>query len=151
MAGWLRDVRARVEADGELTEAAVKIPFHGKPNRLAEELEQLRQKFPPPPESADATTRREDIKRQVLEQIDRKVRGLERNRDHCVQREGAEEHARQAAAVLPAEATLEKILRYVTALERQLYRAMNQLERLQRRRSGETIPAPLTVDISAKA
>jgi len=28
---------------------------------------------------------------------------------------------------------------------------MNQLERLQRRRQGEDIPAPLTMEISAKA
>ena len=46
---------------------------------------------------------------------------------------------------------LDKILRYEAALERQLYRAMNQLERLQRRRQGETIPAPLSMEISAKA
>lgn len=53
--------------------------------------------------------------------------------------------------MLPSEATLDKILRYETALERQLYRAMNQLERLQRRRQGEDIPAPLTMEVSAKA
>ena len=62
-----------------------------------------------------------------------------------------DEAVRQAAAVLPSDATLEKILRYETALERQLFRAMNQLERLQRRRAGENIPAPLTMEISAKA
>ena len=37
------------------------------------------------------------------------------------------------------------------ALKRQLFRAMNQPERLQRRRAGEIIPAPLTMEISAKA
>jgi len=58
---------------------------------------------------------------------------------------------RQSAAVLPPADVLEKILRYETALERQLFRAMNQLERLQRRRLGENIPAPLTMEISARA
>ena len=67
------------------------------------------------------------------------------------EREDAEEQSRQAAAVLPSEATLDKILRYEAALERQIYRAMNQLERLQRRRQGETIPAPLTMEVSARA
>lgn len=57
---------------------------------------------------------------------------------------------RQAAAVLPAAETLEKILRYETALERQLFRAMNQLERLQRRRQGEHIPAPVTMEIATR-
>jgi hypothetical protein len=53
--------------------------------------------------------------------------------------------------VLPSAEVLEKILRYETALERQLFRATNQLERLQRRRQGENIPAPLTMEISARA
>ena len=52
--------------------------------------------------------------------------------------------AHQAAAVLPAADTLDKILRYETTLERQLYRAMNQLERLQRRRQGESVPVPFS-------
>ncbi|MEQ1852511.1 MAG: hypothetical protein ABMA01_13085, partial [Chthoniobacteraceae bacterium] len=59
-----------------------------------------------------------------------------------------EEHARQAAAVLPAAETLEKIARYETKLERQMYRAMAQLERVQRMRKGEAIPAPLSVEVS---
>ena len=66
-------------------------------------------------------------------------------------REAKEEEARQAAAVLPSAETLEKILRYETKLERQLFRAMNQLERLQRMRQGEAIPAPLTMEISERA
>jgi hypothetical protein len=37
--------------------------------------------------------------------------------------------------------------RYETALENKLYRAMNQLERLQRMRKGETIPAPVTLGV----
>jgi hypothetical protein len=32
-------------------------------------------------------------------------------------------------------------------IERQLYKAMNQLERLQRMRSGESVPAPVEVDV----
>jgi hypothetical protein len=38
--------------------------------------------------------------------------------------------------------------RYETALENKLYRAINQLERLQRTRRGEFVPAPQTVDLS---
>jgi len=36
-------------------------------------------------------------------------------------------------------------MRYETKLERQMYRAMNQLERLQRRRLGEVVPPPLSM------
>jgi hypothetical protein len=38
--------------------------------------------------------------------------------------------------------------RYGTAIENDLYRAMNQLERLQRMRQGERLPAPAAVDVA---
>jgi hypothetical protein len=38
--------------------------------------------------------------------------------------------------------------RYETAIENKLYRAINQLERLQLRRQGEFVPAPEAVDVS---
>jgi hypothetical protein len=33
------------------------------------------------------------------------------------------------------------------AIERQVYKAINQLERLQRLRSGDSVPAPVEVDV----
>ena len=68
----------------------------------------------------------------------------------CREREAKEEKARQAATVLSSADTLDKIMRYETTLERQLYRAMHQLERLQRMRKGEDIPAPLTMEPSQR-
>jgi hypothetical protein len=47
---------------------------------------------------------------------------------------------------LPDERATDKVLRYQTHLDRQLYRAMDQLERLQRRRKGENVPPPLNVN-----
>ncbi len=41
---------------------------------------------------------------------------------------------------------LDKIIRYEASLDRQLYKAINQLERLQRRRKGEDVPAPVVLD-----
>lgn len=38
--------------------------------------------------------------------------------------------------------------RYETAIENKLYRAINQLERLQRARDGEYVPAPQSLDVS---
>lgn len=58
---------------------------------------------------------------------------------------------KQAADVLPSAETLDKLLRYETALQKKLFRAMNHLERLQRRRMGENIPAPVTMEISTGA
>ena len=48
----------------------------------------------------------------------------------------------------PPTDAVDKILRYETAIERQLYRAINELERLQRRRRGDIVPPPIHVEIS---
>jgi hypothetical protein len=37
------------------------------------------------------------------------------------------------------------IVRYQTTINRQLFQAMNQLERLQRLRKGDNVPAPLNL------
>jgi hypothetical protein len=49
---------------------------------------------------------------------------------------------------IPPGIELEHLLRYETAIERQFYKAMNQLERLQRIRSGEHVTPPVEADIS---
>ncbi len=41
---------------------------------------------------------------------------------------------------------LDKIIRYEASLDRQLYKAITQLERLQRRRKGEDLPPPVVLD-----
>ena len=87
-------------------------------------------------------------KEQVLKYLDRKIRELGHVQARCEKREDSEEEAKQAAAVLPSAEVLEKIQRYETKLEKQQYRAMAQLERLQRMRQGEMVPPPLTVDVS---
>jgi len=54
--------------------------------------------------------------------------------------------AQVRSLALPDEGATDKILRYETHLDRQLYRAMDQLERLQRRRGGERVPPPVNVN-----
>jgi branched-subunit amino acid aminotransferase/4-amino-4-deoxychorismate lyase len=87
-------------------------------------------------------------KEEVLKLIDRQIRDIGYRMEQCEEREEQEEQARQSAALLPSAETSEKILRYENALERQLFRVMHHLERLQRRRQGENIPVPVTVDVS---
>jgi len=48
---------------------------------------------------------------------------------------------------IPSKDELDRLLRYEGAIERQLYKAMNQLERLQRLRLGDHVPAPVEVDV----
>ena len=48
----------------------------------------------------------------------------------------------QKLGSIPAKNELDRLLRYQGAIERQFYKAMNQLERLQRQRLGTTCPLP---------
>jgi hypothetical protein len=148
---WLGEVRAQVEKDGELTEAAVqKFQYHDKQNRLSLALENLRLRLSQNANGADEATRRGENKKQALAFIDRELADLRWLQNRCAKREAADEEARQAAAALPSMEVLEKILRYETKLERQMYRAVSQLERLRRMRQGEAIPPPMTMEVSER-
>jgi hypothetical protein len=46
---------------------------------------------------------------------------------------------------------IDRIVRYQTTINHQLFQAMNQLERVQRLRKGENVPAPLTLEVSHDA
>jgi len=52
---------------------------------------------------------------------------------------------------LPPALVSHKLLRYEAHLDRQLHRAMDQLERLQRQRKGENVPPPLNVNLGRRA
>jgi len=52
---------------------------------------------------------------------------------------------------LPPKEELDKLLRYEAMINKQLNRAIAELERLQRRRNGESVPAPISIDISGRA
>jgi len=43
---------------------------------------------------------------------------------------------------------MDKIIRYESHIEKALYKAINQLERIQSLRAGKPIPAPLVVDVN---
>ena len=138
-----------VEKDGELTEAALqKTHIAGKPNYLTCELAECRDSIVENADNLDADARKAKKRDQILARID-----VMRDHfwwDHLEkrEREEAEEDSRQAAATLPAADKLDKILRYETTMERQLYRAMGQLERLQRMRKGEDVPPPVSVEVT---
>jgi hypothetical protein len=147
--GWLRELSTRVEQEGELTEAAIKSAF-GEPTTYSKKFDKLRLRFSQNANGADEATRREENKKEALDFIKHELMTLHWSKVYHQKREAAEEEARQAAAVLPSMEVLEKILRYETKLERQLYRAMSQLERSQRMRQGEAVPPPLTLEVSER-
>src|SRR6185369_18083493 len=59
-----------------------------------------------------------------------------------------EELAREFAFLKPG---VDRVLRYQASINKQLYQASAQLERLQRQRLGDHVPAPLSVDLRIDA
>ncbi len=150
----LSEVRQAVERDGELTEAVLKDFTQWlleEPNDMRKHLEQFCAWRTANPEKLEPEALHARHKEEVLKYLARKVRDLEFPLEQCERRADATAEARQSAAALPTLPALDKILRYETKLERQQYRAMAQLERLQRMRRGEAVPAPLSVELSERA
>lgn len=148
--GWVTELRNAVEQTGKLTEEALQKlndRIGTTPNPLTRSLEELRQKLESGSDNPDHMERKRS---EALAFLDREINSLQRSRERCVEDEEYEAESLQDAAVLPSVEVLDKILRYETKLERQMYRAMAQLERIQRMRRGEMIPAPLSVELSAR-
>ncbi len=148
-----KQVRASVLQDGELTAATLEQaarPFPNKPNPYLEPLIQFRKALQDNPDHLPPAVLKAEHRKQVLAHLDAELVCCERALSEMVPQMQAEEQAAMAAGHLPSSDVVDKILRYETALERQLYRAMNQLERLQRRRQGEHIPAPLAMEIGTR-
>jgi hypothetical protein len=138
---------------GELTEAAlgqVLKSLGGQPNEITEKLTKLRAVLADNSDGLALEALKANHQEAVLQYIERELRTYKWLQQSCEEREEMEEEAHQAADVLPPPSVLDKILRYETTLERQLYRAMHQLERLQRMRQGEFVPAPVTMEVSQR-
>jgi len=148
----LSKVRACLQQTGELTDAALQqTHIGGRPTVLTKELEQLRDAPVEGTAGLDAAAVQTQRQATMLKEIDRMLAQYRRLQDVCLERERAKERASIDAAHLPDADTLDKIMRYETTLERQLYRAMNQLERLQRMRHGEVIPSPISLEVAHAA
>jgi len=80
---------------------------------------------------------------QRMEYHQRQIAALEKQREQNKLRLDA---LRQLSSV-PPEGAVDRLLRYEGAIERQFYKALNQLERLQRLRAGDSVPAPVAVDV----
>ncbi|MGB7748771.1 MAG: hypothetical protein WBN75_15965 [Verrucomicrobiia bacterium] len=108
MESQLKAVRASVEKEGELTEAAIQsVKFHGKPYSLTEDLEKLRSELQQNPEGLEAPALRATQKERVLTYLDRKLGFIAWEKSECEEHETKEEEARQAAAVLPSPEVLD--------------------------------------------
>jgi hypothetical protein len=86
----------------------------------------------------------------VVAMIDDYLEEIGTLKEYAARRENLERDAEARSFSLPPADVTDKLLRYESHLERQLYRAMDQLERLQRRRRGENVPPPLTVNLGRR-
>jgi hypothetical protein len=83
----------------------------------------------------------EECKQGLLEALRDEFERLRYLREQAAEREAAERELDQACLALPPEPATDRLLRYETAIERQLYKAMEELERLQKRRGAERVLA----------
>jgi hypothetical protein len=144
----LLGLRTSVQNEGEISETAIKALIDGlggKPGVLSGKMERLRLRLQQNPEGLDAAA----LNERALAGIDAELELIESDKLKCQEREEMEEKARQAASVLPSEKILEKLLRFEGSLQKKFFRTMNYLERHQRRRLGEKVPAPIAMEISA--
>jgi len=86
----------------------------------------------------------------VIRFIDLRLKELESLKQHTLERAKFEQDAEARSLSLPSEHAADKLLRYEAHLDRQLYRAMDQLERLQRQRKGEKVPPPLNINLERR-
>jgi len=141
----LRDARAAIRRDEHLTPDTfhrLNSAFRNRAKTFAEALFQMAATLSKNPAKLDPAILLEEHQREVFNFLDRQIqyfeeilatRLLESQSDP-----GEAARARQDAALLPSRYALEKILRYETVIERQVYQAMAQLEKLQsRRRANE--------------
>ncbi|MFQ5915475.1 MAG: hypothetical protein ACE5JS_20080 [Nitrospinota bacterium] len=86
-----------------------------------------------------------DGRRKILRLIGEEKKRLKAFQDVAAENESLQIEAEIAGHALPDPETTDKLVRYERMLNRELYRAMRQLERLQRRRQGEAVPPPISI------
>ena len=103
--------------------------------------------------ASKAKDHREDVwdydeaKKALLELFDKRIEDRKRSIETlCASQESGPNPGELHLTIL-ADETAEKYHRYETMYERQLYKAMDQLERLQRIRRGGNIPPPISVNL----
>jgi hypothetical protein len=143
----LTDALAAVRRDGRLTSDTVNrfnSSFRGRAKTLTAPLLEMAVALESNPAKLDPAILLRNHQTGVLEFLDRQIQYFEEIMATRRSDPDASTRARQDAALLPTGQALERILRYETVLERQIFRSMEQLEKLQsrRRRSSQTRHQP---------
>lgn len=86
----------------------------------------------------------------VIALIETRLKAITVLGDYAKERESLTLDSEARSFCLPPQEATDKLLRYEAHLDRQLYRAMDQLERMQRQRRGEKVPPPLNVNLGRR-
>jgi hypothetical protein len=146
----LLKARDAIRRDGELTDAVLERLAKVLEDRptMTEALREAREVVPDNAEGMSAEALRAKRQLGVLEVLNDHLDCCENGLLTIAMNERNKAQVRRDASLLPAQKVVAKILKYESSLERQFYRAMNQLERLQRMRKGEVVPPPAVVQVS---
>lgn len=89
----------------------------------------------------------DEARQELLALLTSKKRELRQVLPAVRERERLAAESELARLSLPSEQVADRILRYETAIERGLYRAIHELQRLQSARNGQNVPAPVVLDV----
>lgn len=149
----LDNVRAIVEESGEITEEArdnLIQSYGNEPNSTTIHLLIINELGKEDNQLTDQPLPSEKRKALLLDAIDNEQKKTRQFEGVFREQEELEIESTLLGASLPPKGTIEKLLRYETAIERQLYRAIDQLERLQRQRRGEAVLPPINVELNSQ-
>jgi hypothetical protein len=91
----------------------------------------------------------EKCKEVFLEEVNKEIRQLERYRKDYATISVCRLELESLRRNVPEAPQLDRLLRYETAISREVERTLNQLERLQRMRLGQPVPPPINLNITA--
>ena len=141
-AGFLRNVKEEVEKEGTLSGLYRTL--------LGEILGVVWIHRQPTDDGREITVLDQNEQKRFVELLNKELLKLKSLELEIAASEEADDRASIDSASLPSAEEADKLLRYETHIERQLYRAMDQLERLQKKRNDGTVRLPLNVDLGSR-
>ena len=156
LSALLQKAKSEIARDGYMSEGSRKTIFHTF--CLWDCLFALTCLYAAPPEakmedrpSEKIVDQQTDEKRaRLLAFIDDRLERISWFEGCATERENLSLDAEARSFSLPPADATDKLLRYEAHLDRQLYRAMDQLERLQRQRRGENVPPPFNINLGKR-
>jgi hypothetical protein len=143
----LLELRKKIEQGGEFTRAALDNIIddaEGYYPSLMEKLNALYAQISKNPTNLAPDALHESNRQTVLDTLDEEIKKLSEQQMTRRKLEAYKEQAHRNAEFIPRMDIVQKILRVETVLERQLFRAIEQLDHLQTRRlgNGNNTPQP---------